>query len=76
MVFTLAVAAADGCQYGCLYPSEGIVPRSGSLADGVAGIQSQQPVRLVTAVCGEEHLVKQASCFEIRHALQYGFIRE
>ena len=25
MVFTLAVAAADGCQYGCLYPSEGIV---------------------------------------------------
>ena len=78
MVLTLTVTAADGCQYGCLHPSEGVVSRSGRLAEGIAGVQLPgQPVRLVAAVRGEEH-AGHTGCRALRfvHALQHGFVRE
>ena len=54
MVLPFTVASADGSQYRCLYPSEGIVAEARRLAHGIAGVDSENPVRLVAAVGSEE----------------------
>lgn len=57
MVLPFTVASADGSQYRCLYPSEGIVAESHRLAHGIAGVDSENPVRLVAAVGSKEQAV-------------------
>lgn len=65
MVLPFTVASADGSQYRCLYPSEGIVAKARCLAHGIAGIDSENPVRLVAAVGSKEQAVVTAVRFQI-----------
>lgn len=69
-----AVASADGSQYRCLYPSEGIVSKASCFAHGIAGVDSENPVRLVAAVGSKEQAVVTTVRFQIFHALTYRLV--
>ena len=40
----------------CLHPSEGIVAKASRLAHGIAGVDSENPVRLVAAVGNKQYV--------------------
>lgn len=65
MVLPFTVASADGGQYWCLYPSEGIVAKARRLAHGITGVDSENPVCLVAAVGRKEQAVVTAVRFQI-----------
>lgn len=76
MVLPFTVASADDGQYRCLHPSEGIVAESHRLAHGIAGVDSENPVRLVAAVGSKEQAVVTTVWFQIFHTLTYRFVGE
>ena len=76
MVFLLAVASCDGCQDGCLHPAQGIVAQPRGHAHGIAGIDAQNPVRLVPAIRRSEEAVVAAVRFQVFHPFADGFIRQ
>ena len=68
MVLPFTVASADGSQYRCLHPSEGIVAKASRLAHGIAGVDSENPVRLVAAVGRKEQAVVATVRLQVFHA--------
>lgn len=74
MVLPFTVASADGSQYRCLYPSEGIVAKARRLAHGIAGVDSENPVRLVTAVGSKEQAVVATVRLQVFHAFTHRLV--
>lgn len=74
MVLPFTVASADGSQYRCLYPSEGIVAKATRLAHGIAGVDSENPVRLVTAVGSKEQAVVATVRLQVSHAFTHRLV--
>lgn len=74
MVLPFAVASADGSQYRCLHPSEGIVAESRRLAHGIAGVDSENPVCLVAAVGRKEQAVVTAVRLQVFHAFTHRLV--
>ena len=74
MVLPFTVASADGSQYRCLYPSEGIVAKARRLAHGIAGVDSENPVRLVAAVGSKEQAVVATVRLQVFHAFTHRLV--
>ena len=74
MVLPFAVASADGSQYRCLHPSEGIVAKASRLTHGIAGVDSENPVRLVAAVGRKEQAVVATVRLQVFHAFTHRLV--